>query len=108
MWDLPRPGIEPVSIALQGGFFTTEPSGKPMLFKKFRKIIRIIRKCVHFLVAEICVCKVIVLILSNGKNFQFIFDCAGSLLLHTGSSVIEASRGLLFVGCTVFSLRWLL
>lgn len=30
MWDLPRPGIEPVSIALQGGFFTTEPSGKPL------------------------------------------------------------------------------
>ena len=25
MWDLPRPGIEPVSPALTGGFFTTEP-----------------------------------------------------------------------------------
>ena len=29
MWDLPRPGIEPVSPALAGGFFTTEPPGKP-------------------------------------------------------------------------------
>ena len=29
MWDLPRPGIEPVSPALAGGFFTTEPSEKP-------------------------------------------------------------------------------
>ena len=29
MWDLPRPGIEPVSLALQGGFLTTGPPGKP-------------------------------------------------------------------------------
>ena len=27
--DLPDPGIEPVSSALAGGFFTTEPPGKP-------------------------------------------------------------------------------
>ena len=29
MWDLPRSGIEPVSSALAGGFFTTKPPGKP-------------------------------------------------------------------------------
>ena len=28
-WDLPRPGMESVSAALAGGFFTTEPPGKP-------------------------------------------------------------------------------
>ena len=28
--DLPDPGIEPESPALVGGFFTTEPPGKPM------------------------------------------------------------------------------
>ena len=28
MWDLPRPGIEPVSPALAGGFLTTRPPGK--------------------------------------------------------------------------------
>ena len=27
--DLPRPGIEPMSPALAGGFTTTEPLGKP-------------------------------------------------------------------------------
>ena len=27
--DLPNPGIEPLSPALAGGFFTAEPSGKP-------------------------------------------------------------------------------
>ena len=31
MWDLPRPGLEPVSPALAGGFLTTAPPGKPML-----------------------------------------------------------------------------
>ena len=30
MWDLP--GIEPMSPALAGGFFTTEPPGKPRIF----------------------------------------------------------------------------
>ena len=29
MWDLPRPGIEPMSPALAGGFFTTESPVKP-------------------------------------------------------------------------------
>ena len=31
MWDLPRPAIEPASLALQGWFLTTGPSGKPLL-----------------------------------------------------------------------------
>ena len=29
MWDLPRPGLEPLSPALAGGFSTTVPPGKP-------------------------------------------------------------------------------
>ena len=29
MWDLPGSGMEPTSPALAGGFFTTEPPGKP-------------------------------------------------------------------------------
>ena len=28
MWDLPQPGIKPVSSALAGGFFTSEPPKK--------------------------------------------------------------------------------
>ena len=32
MWDLPRPGLEPVSPALAGRFSTTAPPGKPLLF----------------------------------------------------------------------------
>ena len=32
MWDLPRPGLDPESPALAGGFLTTAPSGKPQQF----------------------------------------------------------------------------
>ena len=31
MWDLPGPGIEPVSLALAGGFLSTAPPGKSLL-----------------------------------------------------------------------------
>ena len=31
MWYLPRPGLEPVSPALAGGFSTAAPPGKPLL-----------------------------------------------------------------------------
>ena len=30
MWDPPKPGIEPTSSALAGGFFTTKPPGKTL------------------------------------------------------------------------------
>ena len=32
MWDLPGPGLEPVSPALAGGFLTTVPPGEPQTF----------------------------------------------------------------------------
>ena len=35
MWDLPRPGIEPLSPALAGEFLTTVPQGKPSDLKHF-------------------------------------------------------------------------
>ena len=31
MWDLPRPGLEPVSPALAGRFSTIAPPGKPVM-----------------------------------------------------------------------------
>ena len=32
MWDLPRPGLKPVSPALAGRFSTTAPPGKPTAY----------------------------------------------------------------------------
>ena len=40
--DFPDPGIEPESLAsfaLAGGFFTTEPSGKPKVFGILSQIL---------------------------------------------------------------------
>ena len=34
MWDLPKPGLEPVSPALAGRFSTTAPPGKPPVYFK--------------------------------------------------------------------------
>ena len=31
MWNLPGPGLEPVSPAMAGGFLTTAPPGKPCI-----------------------------------------------------------------------------
>ena len=33
MWEFPRPGLEPMSPALAGGFLTTAPPGKSSTFK---------------------------------------------------------------------------
>ena len=56
MWNLPRSGIEPMSPALAGGFFTTEPSGKPwstfLLMKRLGKAINIAQH--RFLITTAC------------------------------------------------------
>ena len=41
VWDLPRPGLEPVSPALAGRFSTTVPPGKPpnLLFNQSTKFL---------------------------------------------------------------------
>ena len=38
MWDLPRPGLEPVSLALADGFSTTAPPGKSQFLKYFNSL----------------------------------------------------------------------
>ena len=38
MWDLPRPGLEPVSPAPAGRFSTTAPPGKPLNFLFLRAL----------------------------------------------------------------------
>ena len=52
MWDLPRPGLEPVSPALAGRFSTTAPPGKPysFVFNNKQNIKDYFRKvCFHVL-----------------------------------------------------------
>ena len=60
MWDLPGLGVEPVSPELAGGFFTTEPPGKPLeiYFRKaFSKYIYISCKFVYLTFSENMLCE---------------------------------------------------
>ena len=44
MWDLPRPGLEPVSSALAGRFSTTAPPGKPQCVVLILKVLIVSRQ----------------------------------------------------------------
>ena len=44
MWDLPRPGLEPVSPALAGRFSTTAPPGKPLI---------VVLICISLLISDV-------------------------------------------------------
>ena len=57
-WDLPRPGLEPVSPALAGRFSTTVPPGKPGIY---------------FLNLCMCECVHVAHIECTGKNVKFIY-----------------------------------
>ena len=48
-WDLPRPGLKPVSPALTCGFLTTAPPGKPSLWFFFISSISFLRLFVFHL-----------------------------------------------------------
>ena len=42
MWDLPGPGLEPMSPTLAGGFLTTAPATKEVLVSDFLNHMKII------------------------------------------------------------------
>ena len=48
MWDLPRPGLEPVSPALAGRFSTTAPPGKPCSVFLISVIVLFVCVCLFF------------------------------------------------------------
>ena len=81
MWDLPRPGLEPVSPALAGRFSTTAPPGKPQKCELLRQAtppkesedIPFPTKGVYLFIFKI-----------NKFVYLFIFDCVESSLLNAG------------------------
>ena len=48
MWDLPGPGLKPVSPALAGEFLTTVPPGKSNTAIIINQIIKLIDKLIIF------------------------------------------------------------
>ena len=53
MWDLPRPGLVPVSPALAGRFSTTAPPGKPQMFILIESNLLIFSFTLVFLVSSL-------------------------------------------------------
>ena len=85
MWDLPRPGLKPVSPALSGRFSTTAPPGKPPKFTRFLQFIIIFK---------------IYLSIYFWLHWVFIAACRLSL--------VATSRVYSSLQCAGFSLQWLL
>ena len=55
MWDLPGPGIEPVSPALAGGFFTTAPPGKSQMLNLKALLYHIwLSHCFKLIIIQLC------------------------------------------------------
>ena len=50
MWDLPGPGLEPTSPPLAGGFLTTAPPGKPLMWTIFKVFIEFVTTLLLFYV----------------------------------------------------------
>ena len=77
-WDLPRPGLVPVSPALAGRFSTTVPPGKPP-FSFLKKFIYLFYFCLHSV-----------------------------FVATRGLCLVAVSGGYSLLRCAGFSLQWLL
>ena len=90
MWDLPRPGLEPVSPALAGRLSTTAPPGKPLnWFNIFSSFLLL-----HFFLSKFLYCLIFFVLKITSFYFfffnlfiiylLFIFGCVGSSFLCEG------------------------
>lgn len=55
-WNLPGPGIEPVSLVLAGGYLSTAPSGKSSFFLKVKMFLLILSQVYQFFLLSLPFC----------------------------------------------------
>ena len=113
MWDLPGPGLEPVSPALAGGFLTTAPPGKSPAIISSNIFFFPILSHISFRLSN----KVNVRLSGNIPQLLDVLVFFGVFIyfwLHwvfvavRGLSLVAASGGYSSLRCTGFSLQWLL
>ena len=70
MWDLPRPGLEPVSPASAGRLSTTAPPGKPLHHQFKAKLIRSVVRSLMMRMTIIMVMVIMIIIIMdmNGNS----------------------------------------
>ena len=79
MWDLPPSGIEPVSPALAGGFFTTDLPGRSWHFHlSFSLLVRL--HPIAFVLLHNIKLHWLTLLISNSKFLSLESDCLIYLL----------------------------
>ena len=95
MWNLPRSGIEPVSPALAGGYFTTEPPGKPgILLKKKKKenskesILELVPEQTGARVNDMCGA-----LARDMQSYLVSYSGASCIMNLGGSCLVAASQG---------------
>ena len=89
MWDLPRPGLEPVSTELAGRFSTTAPPGKPFFFFFFLLQAALVASCLRGALPPVdlrAVCLVRAIVRKQNKKNQVAwhFICSFLFKLYIG------------------------
>ena len=93
MWDLPGPGLKPMSPALAGGFLTTAPPGKSYFCFYFHFCRRWVKKDLAVIYVIECSASVFLCFIVSDLtfrsliHFEFIFvygirECSNFILLH--------------------------
>ena len=119
MWDLPRPGLEPVSPALAGRFSTTAPPGKPLSWVLSSvSVTLVISICIRSLASLLGFVPYLHIHVPDRHHHMnivlSIFSCFfwGGLcwvfVAARGLPLVAESGGYSSLRYTGFSLRWLL
>ena len=104
MWDLPGPGIEPMSPALAGVFLTTVPPGKSPCFKYDHELLDLsIFDGFSFTVVLIFIATQIIPPLASGGLLRLTLKCFAitlkSLIAFLLSSMRRYLRLILYISC---------
>ena len=96
MWDLPGPGLEPMSPALAGGFLTTVPPGKSL-----QHILNLSAMNTYYSYNEKRIQFKFILFI-----YLFYFWLRWVFLAAHGLSLTAVTEGYSSLRCACFSLQW--